>query len=137
MADYKQLFIQHMIQEGIKYSEVNDHAVKVVYSGDNLQTIKIIVIFDEDGDPLVSVRCWEIANFKDKLAEGYIATNKLNSEYRWVKYYLDKDYDVVASIDAYVDEATCGSECLSLVRRMVNIIDDSYPVFMRAIYGGH
>ena len=134
MADYKQLFIQHMIQEGIKYSEVNDRAVKVVYSGDNLQTIKIIVIFDEDGDPLVSVRCWEIANFKDKLAEGYIATNKLNSEYRWVKYYLDKDYDVVAAIDAYVDEHTCGSECMSLVRRTVNIIDDSYPVFMRALY---
>ena len=135
MASYKELFMSYMDCNGIKYTDVKENVVRVVYTGDNLKTIPIYVFFDADGDPLVSFKCWEIANFKDeKMAGGVIACNLLNKKYRWVKFYLDDDSDVVAQIDAYVDEETCGSECLSLVKRMVNIIDEGYPTFMRAIW---
>lgn len=136
MVNYKSLFMRHMDREGVKYTEMDNRVVKVVYTGDNLKTIPVYVFFDADGAPLISVKCWEIANFKDdKMAGGMIACNMLNKEYRWVKFFLDDDSDVVAQIDAYVDESTCGGECLSLVKRMVNIIDEGYPTFMRAIWG--
>lgn len=135
MANYKNLFMRHMDREGVKYTEMDDHVVKVVYTGDNLKTIPIFVFFDENGEPLISVKCWEIANFKnEKMAGGMIACNELNKRYRWVKFFLDDDSDVIAQIDAYVDEATCGGECLNLVKRMVNIIDEGYPTFMRALW---
>ena len=63
----------------------------------------------------------------------YTSCNELNNKYRWVKFYLDDDSDVVAQIDAYVDDETCGGECLSLVRRMVNIVDGGYPTLMQAL----
>ncbi len=135
MANYKNLFLRFMDREEVRYTEMDDHVVKVVYTGENLKTIPIFVFFDENGEPLISVKCWEITNFKDdKMAGGMIACNMLNKQYRWVKFFLDDDSDVVAQIDAYVDEPTCGSECLSLVRRMVNIIDEAYPTFMRALW---
>lgn len=134
MASYKELFMRHMDREGVKYEDRNDFVVKVTYGGDNLKSIPIFVFFDEDGDPIVQFKCWDIANFKDKEAKGILACNEANTQYRWVKYSIDKDADVVASIDAYIDDDTCGAVCLSLVRRMVNITDDVYPIFARAIW---
>ena len=136
MADYKGLFTRFLDRNDIKYTEMNDNVVKVVYSGDNLKTIPIFVFFDEDGDPIVSLKCWEIANFKDeKLASGILACNELNKQFRWVCFYIDKDNDVLAQIVAYIDEETCGSVVTSLVRRMVYIIDEGYPTIMGALWG--
>jgi len=134
MANYKQLFMRYMDQEGIKYTDTDDYVVKVVYTGDNLKSIPVFVFFDKDGDPLVQLKCWEIANFKNKEAKAMIACNQMNKEWRWIKFYLDDDADIIAGCDAYIDEATCGSECLSLVRRMVNIVDDAYPTFGKALW---
>ena len=135
MANYKNLFMRYMDDQGIKYSDVKENVVKVVYTGDNLKSIPIFVFFDKDGDPLVSFKCWEIANFKDKEAAGIIACNQLNNQYRWVTFYVDDDADVITQIDSYVDDETCGKICLSLVKRMVNIIDDSYPEIMKTLWG--
>ena len=68
MANYKNLFMRHMDRNDIKYTDVKENVVKVSYTGDNLQTIPIYVFFDKDGDPLVSFKCWNIANFKGKEA---------------------------------------------------------------------
>ena len=134
VANYKNLFMRHMDRNNIKYTDVRENVVRVVYTGDNLRTIPVFVFFDAEGDPLVSFKCWEIANFKnEKMAAGIIACNELNNKYRWVKFYLDDDSDVVAQIDAYVDDETCGGECLSLVRRMVHIVDGGYPTLMQAL----
>lgn len=136
MADYKGLFTRFLDRNDIKYTEMKDNVVKVVYSGDNLKTIPIFVFFDEDGDPIVSLKCWEIANFKDeKLASGILACNELNKQFPWVCFYIDKDNDVLAQIVAYIDEETCGSVVTSLVHRMVNIIDEGYPTIMGALWG--
>jgi hypothetical protein len=90
------------------------------------------VFFDEDDDPVVQLVCWEILNFKAREEQAIQLCNKLNLQYRWVKFYIDNDKDMVASLDATFDEETCGEICLSLVRRMVSIIDDVYPEVAKA-----
>ncbi len=135
MANYKNLFMRYMDRNNVKYSDVREDVVKVVYTGDNLKSIPVYVFFDKDGDPLVCFKCWDIAKFKDsKMANGVIACNMLNKKYRWVKFYLDDDNDIIAQIDAYVDEETCGSECLNLVKRTVNIVDEGYEIIAKALW---
>ena len=134
MANYKQLFMEYMDREGIKYVDRDTYVVRVTYTGDNLKSIPVYVFFDEDGDPMVQFKCWDIANFKDKEGKGIFTCNSINKQYRWVKFYLDDDSDVVASIDAYIDPESCGQECMSLVRRVVNISDDAYPEFAKALW---
>lgn len=134
MATYKELFMRYMDREGVKYQDRNEFCVKVTYTGDNLKSIPVLVFFDEDGDPIVQFKCWDIANFKNKEDAGIRACNEANTKYRWVKFNIDSDFDVVASIDAYIDAGTCGQECLSLVKRVVNITDGAYPIFAKALW---
>lgn len=127
MPDYKQLFLDYMDASGVRYSDLRADVVRVTYTGDNLKSIPVYVFFDKDGEGLVCLNCWDIARFPEhRKAHGVITCNELNKRYRWVKFYLDDDLDIVAQIDACVDEVTCGSECLSLVRRMVSIVDEGY-----------
>ena len=135
MANYKALFLNYLDSKGIKYDDRDDFHVVVTYSGDNIRGMRIHVSFDKDGDGIIQMYAWDIGRFDgDKYAKGLITCNELNAKYRWVKFYLDKDKDVCVSMDAYIDETTVGQECLSLVRRMVNISDEAFPVFMKALY---
>ena len=134
MSTYKDLFMRYMDREGVKYTDVRENVVRVTYSGDNMKSIPVYVIFDKDGDPMVQLQCWEIMNFNNKEGEAMVACNELNAKYRWIKFYMDKDNDIIAECDAYIDAATCGEECLKLVKRVVNITDDAYPVLARAMW---
>ena len=132
MLKYAQLFVDYLDMKGVKYTVVDERTVKVVYNGDNLDSIPVFVFFDKDGDNLVAFKCWDIANFKNNPEKGINACNELNASWRWVKFFIDKDFDVVADIDAMVDDRTCGEICLSLVRRVVSIVDDAYPTLAKA-----
>lgn len=134
MADYKSIFLSYMDSEKIKYSDDGEYRVRVSYNGDNLKTIHMYVFFDKDNGPRAQVRCWQIANFKNKEDLGIRLCNELNNEYRWLKFYLDKDADIVASLDTYMDERTCGFFCLDLVKRSVSIIDEVYPRIARTLF---
>ena len=137
MLKYKSLFMSYMDSECVKYSDLdteNDNVVKVVYNGDNLNSIPIYVFFDTDDDPLVQFKCWNIANFKGKEDKAVRLCNNLNAKWRWVRFFVDSDSDIIADIDAVVDFGSCGAECLQLVRRIVNIVDESYPEIASALW---
>ncbi len=134
MLIYKQLFMYYMDQKNIRYDDKADNRVCVTFNGDNLHTIPVMVIFDREGVNTVSFKCWGIANFRNKRAAGIEVCNKVNNRWRWVTFCIDDDGDVAASIDAYVDEYNCGELCMNLVRRLVNIIDEAYPDFARALW---
>ncbi len=71
---------------------------------------------------------------KDKSLDVIIALNQLNATYKWTKFYLDKDNDIIIDTDAIIDEETSGDECFELVARFVNIIKEANNDIMRAIY---
>ena len=129
MAYYKDLFTRHMESKGIRYTDIDEHSVRVVFNGENLKSIIVYVFFDQDGDPLVQFKCWDIANFRGREETGYRACNQANDRWRWAKFYLDRESDLNACIDAYIDASSCGEICLSLLGRLVDIIDSAYPTF--------
>ena len=132
MQEFAQKFIDQMDEDEIKYTEVNDTTVKVSFSGDNLKTITVYAFFEEDGTPYVQFRCWEIESFKNNEEAGLAACNALNLQFRWAKFFLDKDKDVAATLDAVLDENTVGEDCCSLMMRLVSIVDDAYPQLAKA-----
>ena len=131
---YKDKFIKYMKSEGVKYTDVKSNVVRVAYNGENMNTIAVHVIFDKDDDPVAQLYCLQIANFKNNYAAGVVACNAMNAKYRWVKFYLDDDYDLMCSIDTCFDYDTCGPTCMYLVKKVVNLVDESYPVFMKALW---
>ena len=132
MVEFAQLFTEHMDEKNVKYTVKSENVVNVSYNGDNKDELSIYVIFDKDGEGYVEFKCWDVEKFKNKREAGIQVCNAMNLKFRWVKFYLDDDDDVIASIDAIIDRSTCGAECLSLVLRLVNIVDDAYPDIAKA-----
>lgn len=127
MNQYVKSFINHLKKNDIKYNQEDDHVISISFKGDNIDRVKAYVFFDEDGDPYVHLKCWTISSFKNNVEKGLLLCNALNIEYRWVRFYIDKDFDLSADMDAKIDILTCGENCLFLVKRIANIVDDAYP----------
>lgn len=129
----------YLEEKGVKYDyfeagEKNDEAIKVTYGCDNADSVSVLVFFDESGDS-VNVKSFSIAKVPgNKLMEMYTLINELNSEYRWVKFYVDNDNEITASGDAIIGDDTAGAECLEIILRYINIIDEVYPRFMKTIW---
>ena len=134
MANYKSMFLQYMDSKDIRYTELDEFVVGIGVGGENIDAIRVLVIFEEDGSPAVQLRCSDFGNFRGKEIRGITACNKINNELRWVKLYLDSDGDVIATMDAYFDGASCGEECIKLIKQFVHIIDMTYPAFAHAFY---
>ena len=70
----------------------------------------------------------------DKLTDLIFACNELNSQYKWVTFYIDKDKDIIVHDDAILNVDTAAEEAFELLLRMLDITNDAKPVIMKAIY---
>ena len=123
--------------EEIKYSILtgNDSStVQVKYSGDNFSTLEILFISrDDDND--VSVRVIHICKVPDnKLAPMILAVNECNNKFRYVKFVMDKDRDINLEYDMPLKNNDVGEIAVELLIRIMKIMDEAYPIFMKAMY---
>lgn len=138
MARYATNCMRYLDMRKIKYLEIDDYTLRISYSCDNIDNISVYVRFDKDGGNTVTLNAFQIANFganSEKNLKGLIVCNALNQKLRWVKFYLDEESDLIAECDAIVDPETVGEECLSLILKIVHIVDESYPLIMKALWG--
>lgn len=132
-------FEQALISNSLKYDRIDDFErpmFKLNFGGGDFSFnhLRINILFDTDGrsaqfatSPIVSIP-------KDKTAQGLITCNTCNKRFRWVKFYIDDDNDLILETDAIIDDATVGDECVEMLFRAASIVDDCYGDFMRAIW---
>lgn len=128
-------FIDKLDEKELKYEHSEDEdgseRVRISFKTDNAQNVRLNYFFDEN-DMTVNIKVFSLAEVPvDKLMDMYVLLNQLNSEYRWVTFYLDEDNEVTISGDAVVEENTAGDELYQLAGRFLNIIDDVYPRIMK------
>ena len=75
---------------------------------------------------------------KDKRNAILDACNRVNSEMRFLKFYLDKDNDLVGEADlpTSTSDDCVGENCFELFLRTMQILDRCYHYFPEAIYCG-
>ncbi len=116
--------------------EINEQSfVSLLFRGDNgLQyTIRFISV-DEDND--VAIRVFSLMSLTgDQRVRVLPALNFLNNKYRFVRFVCDKDGDVNVSYDYPVRSIDPSASAEEMVRRFSNIIEESYPVLMKAVWG--
>ena len=71
----------------------------------------------------------------DRIADVLVVCNQMNQRFRWVKFYVDNDSDVMIEDDAIVTPENAGEELFELLIRTVNIMKDAKPSIMRAMFG--
>lgn len=113
-----------------KYDENEDNQIVAI----GFDKFTLLCIFSGENGNYFTIFTDYVNCEKEKSLDVIIALNQLNSTYKWAKFYLDKDNDVIIDTDAIIDEETGGDECFELVARFVNIIKDANNDIMRAIY---
>ncbi|MGN1030813.1 MAG: YbjN domain-containing protein [Butyricicoccaceae bacterium] len=130
-------FMRRLDRDDIKYrimeSSSGKDRIRVSYRGDNKDRISLDFFFEND-EETISVYCYDVAHCpSDKKLGALVAINMMNTKYKWVKFYLDDDNDVIAEVDLEVtldSAAEVARRCCGLA---VNIIDEAYPLLQYAI----
>ena len=127
-------FIAKLESLGLKYSthdlDNGGTCISVMFDGRSTN-----VFFDgDDNGTHVALRTVFENCPADRIADMLIVCNSLNCRFRWVKFCVDKDNDIMVEDDAIVEPESAGEECMELLARTVGIIKDAKPTIMRAIY---
>ena len=127
-------FTDHMDAKGVKYTVTGEKSVRVRFSGDNMPSIPVTFFFGDDGRD-VTVHVFSIAKVpEEKVGNACFACSNLNAQWRWVKFYLNSDNEITASLDAVIDPYTTGEECFELLIRTTDIVDKAYPDIMKMLW---
>lgn len=117
--------------------KVLDEEGKVLRSGWSLDNTRIDIYFqfsDEVHDVHIEGRNF-LSVPENKEDTVIKICNKLNREYRWVKFSVDtENHNVIVELDAVIELGSCGEEAYELMLRMNNIVEDAYPTFMKEMW---
>ena len=126
-------------ERGLHFDHVDSYEKPMIVlnfgGGDFSYThVAIHLVFDEDGEsaqvltsPIASVPA-------EKTAKLLLILNDCNHKFRWVKFYLDEDNDIIADGDVLFNEQNVGEACIEMIMRTASIIDDAYSDLMTGIW---
>lgn len=128
------LVAQFMETQNARVKEVREDLLAIGCSFEG-GSIDIFFEFDND-DRRVHL---EGVNFikvpENKCDEMYKIVNECNDQYRHVKFVLDTEHGQIAARDDDIIQLdSCGPECFELMLRMLNIVQNAYPTFMKALW---
>ena len=130
--NYYELLKKGLDEHKLPYREIDDSVIEIHQGSKNLQSVRIVVGFNEPTDCHPWLKCYALGHFDDdKYAAALMACNDANNQFRWVRFYVDDDHDVVAETDAIVSEDSVFDEIVELIARMIRIVDDACPAFMK------
>lgn len=129
-----QSFLDYLDENGISYvyGGINDdglEAVDILYKTSNYDPIETNWQFDDEFDR-VAVRVYYIIHYQpENLLYVLDAVNKLNSSYRYFRFFTDEtDNTVTMAYDMPLDEAASGELCADILARVVDVVDEAYNV---------
>ena len=72
---------------------------------------------------------------EEKIPDVLYLCNELNAQYKWVKFYLDSDNDVVLQTDALLTPMSAADVAFEILARLLDIYKEAKPTIMKTIYG--
>lgn len=109
-------------------------SVWVQFAIDNGPTYRIkFISTDDDND--VAVRVFSLVTVaEDKRIQLATVLNELNGKFRFVKFYIDSDGGINVEYDYPLRSSDPSESAEEMIVHFVKIIDDAYPVLMRAMW---
>ena len=133
MLDCAEYFIDFLDSKEITFDSKEDDdgdvTVTIPYEGK-----RMICIFSGENGKFLSIYCFYEETPAGKVYDMIDVCNQLNKTYKWVKFYLDKDNDVTAQIDALLTRSTAADVAFDMLIRMIDILKEAKPIIMRGLY---
>lgn len=128
---FEELGLKFFVQEAGSLS-----AIEVPLQGENTRMVIHFISSDDDSD--VRVRTGSIARFPaSKIEKGCELADYLNREYKFIKFVIDDDGDLMAQYDLLmcIPMADVPEVALELLVRFRKIIDGCYSTVMETLWG--
>ena len=131
-------FLETLKKNEWKYKDLQelDNGNDRVCCGVNAKhtTVDYHFFFDKDGHSF-TMRVFRLFAVPiDKKLQIMELMNTVNLNYRWVKFFIDKESWMSVQADAIVTSENAGAVGMELMIRTTQIIDDTYANFMREIW---
>lgn len=128
-----------LTERGLKFDYIEEYdnpMVALGFGGGDFSFTHVVVhlVFDLDGTSAQIVTSPIAGVPVEKTAQVLLTLNECNNKFRWVKFYLDEDNDIIANGDVMFDEQNTAETCIEMIMRTANIIDDAYADLMKAVW---
>lgn len=127
----------YMTSKGMnnKIFDKEKNVLEVEFASDNINYSAVYVVFGDQNDSC-QFKIFYYCKFpKEKRQKMYELCSIKNSQYRWVKFFVEEEDDsVTIASDAFIQLDSCGDEVLRVVSKMMTVADDAYPDFMKATW---
>ena len=121
---------QEFDRQGLKHKveQKGDHWVLLSgMTGDGDTYIFLYIKTDDTGND-VAIRTLPLGKVpRRNYDKVYELMNSFQQEYRFAKFVLDKDGDVMAQYDFSVAQPNLGEAAVEMMRRLTNILDSCMP----------
>lgn len=120
--------------QGVTVEAIREDLIAGGYGFDG-GSMKIFFHFDET-DSHVHLEGVDFVQVpENKYDNMYKILNECNDQYTHVKFVLDTEHGQInARDDDVIQLDSCGPECFELMIRMVRVVEDAYPKFMKAMW---
>ena len=117
-----------------KVQQLSENLLRIGWNIKN-GTIEIYFQFDES-DTHVHLEGVDFVKVpEEKYDDMYKLLNECNDTYSHIKFVLDTEHGQInARDDDVVQLDSCGEECYELMIRMLSVVEDALPKFMKAIW---
>ena len=117
-----------------KVQQLSENLLRIGWNIKN-GTIEIYFQFDES-DTHVHLEGVDFVKVpEEKYDDMYKILNECNDTYSHIKFVLDTEHGQInARDDDVVQLDSCGEECYELMIRMLSVVEDALPKFMKAIW---
>ena len=78
--------------------------------------------------------CWQFFKPLKIMQQSYPVLNKLQDQYRFLRFTLDRDGDINVEYDATCCDRDAGMLAMEMIIRITKILDEAYPELKRAVY---
>ena len=107
-----------------------------IKSGNTKSSIDINVNFSKS-EEYVSLLAGNflVINNDEKYIDIYKLLNRLNMEFKWVKFYIDEKLgQIFAEQSAIIQYDSCGDEVYSLLILLLDTVEKTYPEIMKTVW---
>jgi hypothetical protein len=117
-------FTAELDRKGVRYSANKEKKlVSITYDNDHYKNQAFTFFFDDDGASFY-VRAYSIEQFTaNQLSDAYEFCNRMNADYRWLTFYIDRDNELTARADSIANLKTMGPRGYEIYQRFFRIVE--------------
>ncbi len=136
MKKYMQKIINTLNDWDFHFNVIDEDGVVVNLRGDHCPHMSIVITCTElSNTTVLNISVPKIVSLSNKISDALPILNEINREYRWAKFVIDENQDLLCSLESHINEEDFLYQFRLMFLVITTAIDETYPKFMKLIWG--